>query len=192
MQKAEAIAAVCAVLTRDEADAAAAVLTQNYPFAPELVSARRFRPTDYTRVFIRDGFVDRYAGDRLIFPPVLRMLSHAIPKQCPYHPNWKTQVTHPAYWEVGATIDHEIPVTRGGLDEPSNWKTTSMARNSAKMNWKLDELGWKLKAPGDFSQWDGMIRWFVEYASAHPDALDGGLRRWLQAATIALGELDGT
>ena len=120
------------------------------------------------------------------------MLLNALPEHCPYHPGWKTQVTHPAYWAVGATIDHLIPVTRGGLDEPSNWVTTSMARNSAKMNWTLLELGWELQAPGDFSQWDGMIRWCVEYASAHPGALDSGVRQWLQAGKIALAEVDGT
>jgi hypothetical protein len=48
----------------------------------------------------------------------------------PFHPNWKTEATHPAYWEVGATIDHMVPVTLGGADEPANWVTTSMARNS--------------------------------------------------------------
>lgn len=190
MQKAEVIAATCSALTSDGTEAAAAVLNEHYPFAPEVVSKRRFRPLDYTRVFIRDGFVDRYTGDRLLFPPVLRMLSHALPDQCPYHPNWKTQVTHPAYWEVGATIDHVIPVTRGGLDEPANWVTTSMARNSAKMNWMLAELGWELRDAGDFSQWDGMIRWCLGYARAHPEATDSGVRQWVQAGKIALAEIE--
>jgi HNH endonuclease len=55
----------------------------------------------------------------------------------------------PAFWEVGATIDHVVPVTRGGADDESNWVTTSMARNSAKMNWTLEELGWTLHPPGN-------------------------------------------
>jgi hypothetical protein len=37
-----------------------------------------------------------------------------LPERFPFHPNWKTDVTHPAYWEVSATIDHLTPVTRGG------------------------------------------------------------------------------
>ena len=47
------------------------------------------------------------------------------------------------YWELIATIDHYLPVTRGGVDAPPNWMTTSQARNSAKLNWTVDELGWK-------------------------------------------------
>ena len=40
------------------------------------------------------------------------------------------------------TIDHVIPVARGGADDESNVVTTSMLRNSAKSNWLLDEVGW--------------------------------------------------
>ncbi len=118
-----------------------------------------------TRVFVRDGFLDRYTGERLIFPPVLRVLSIVLPDKFPYHPNWKTVVTHPAFWKVGATIDHVVPVTRGGADDESNWVTTSMARNSAKMNWTLEELGWTLHPPGNFGEWDGLLHWFLEYTA---------------------------
>jgi hypothetical protein len=65
-----------------------------------------------------------------------------------------------------------------------------MARNSAKMNWKVEELGWQLRDPGDFSQWDGMIRQCLQYASDNPDAADGGLRQWLQAGRAALAEFE--
>jgi hypothetical protein len=188
--KAEVIFAVCQALIASGTEAAAAILGRDYPFNPEIVVKRRFRPIDYTRVFIRDGFIDRYTGDRLVFPPVLRMLSHALPECFPFHPNWKTQVTHPSYWEVGATIDHLIPVTRGGADESSNWVTTSMARNSAKMNWMLDELGWELRPPGDFQQWDGLLRWCLDYANANSKALDSGLRQWLRAGAAALREAE--
>jgi 5-methylcytosine-specific restriction endonuclease McrA len=190
MQKAEVIAAAYSGLSTAGSKAASAILDVDYPFAPEVVSKRRFRPLDYTRVFIRDGFMDRYIGERLVFPPVLRMLSYALPERFPFQPNWKTQVTHPAYWEVGATIDHLIPVTRGGVDEPSNWVTTSMARNSAKMNWMLSELGWELRPPGDFQEWDGLLGWCLQYASSHPDALDNGLRQWLRAGSTALTEIE--
>jgi hypothetical protein len=190
MRKAEIIAAVCSGLSTSGVEVATAILDGNYPFAPESVSKRRFRPLEYTRVFVRDGFLDRYTGERLVFPPVLRMLSHALPERFPFHPNWKTDVTHPAYWEVSATIDHLTPVTRGGADEPSNWVTTSMARNSAKMNWMLSELGWELRPGGDFRQWDGQMRWCLQYASAHPEALDVGIRQWLRAGTTVLAELE--
>ncbi len=192
MEKAEIISTVCSALAAGRTDSAVSILERDYPFAPELVIKRRFRSLDYTRVFIRDGFVDRYTGERLVFPPVLRILSHALPERFPYHPNWKTQVTHPAYWELGATIDHRVPVTRGGVDEPSNWLTTSMARNSAKMNWTVEEVGWRVWPAGDFGQWDGLIRWCLQYANTHPEMLrNNGLRHWLQAGSVALAEVEG-
>ena len=109
---------------------------------------------------MRDGFIDRYSGDRLIFLPVFRILSAVLPSDFPYHPNWKTDVTHPAYWEIAATVDHLVPVTRGGTDDESNLIATSMAHNFAKMNWTLEELGWHLRRPGDLQKSDGLIHWF--------------------------------
>jgi hypothetical protein len=41
------------------------------------------------RVSCRGGFIDRYRGTRLVFPPVLRMLSLYLPDAFPYHPNGK-------------------------------------------------------------------------------------------------------
>ena len=79
-----------------------------------------------------DGFVDRYTVARLALPAALRTLSILLPDEFPFHPSCKMEITHPAYWELYATIDHVVPVTRGGADDLSNWVTTSQARNSAK------------------------------------------------------------
>jgi hypothetical protein len=38
-------------------------------------------------VFLRDGFLDRYTGSRLIFPATLRMLSQLLPEEFPAHPH---------------------------------------------------------------------------------------------------------
>jgi hypothetical protein len=150
-------------------------------------SKRQYGPLAVTRVFVRDGFIDRYSGERLVFPPALRLLSAALPAAFPYHPNWKTTVTHPAYWEVSATVDHLVPVSRGGADQESNWVTTSMMHNSAKMLWTLDELGWRLHPGGRMDEWDGMLRWFVEYADAHPELTTAAhLRQWYRAARASL------
>jgi len=186
-EKSEILAGVCQALLDGSVDTAIGTLRSGYPFAPEPIIKRDYGPRESTRVFVRDGFLDRYSGHRLVFPPVLRVLSAVLPTDFPYHPNWKTDVTHPAYWEVGATVDHVVPVTRGGKDDESNWVTTSMARNSAKMNWSLDELGWTLLPPGDFSEWDGLIHWFLEYTAAHPAMLDNAnSRSWHRAAKLAV------
>jgi hypothetical protein len=78
--------------------------------------------------------VDRYSGLPLVFPGVLRLLSRLLPQEFPFHPNWKMAETHPAYWELFPTIDHVLPVSRGGVDSDVNWVTTSMLRNAAKAN----------------------------------------------------------
>jgi len=91
--------------------------------------------------------------------------------------------THPAYWELFPTIDHVVPVTRGGADSEVNWVTTSMVRNAAKANWTLEELGWSLRLPGSLAEWDGLMAFFVEFVDSDRSLLeDGYLRRWHSAA----------
>ena len=184
--KSVVLADVCHAIAGDALDEAASIAKRDYPFAPEAITKRSYGATESTRLFIRDGFIDRYTGDRLVFPPVLRILSQAMPNEFPFHPNWKTDLTHPSYWEVGATVDHVVPVTRGGADDESNWVTTSMARNSAKMNWTLKELGWTLHPPGDIKHWDGLIGWFLDYTAAHPSTLTTSIKGWHRAAKSAL------
>lgn len=164
-------------------DRAVEILNRGYPFAPLPATKRRYGPVEATAVFVRDGFIDRYSGERLVFPPVLRILSTKMPVAFPYHPNWKSNVTHSSFWELGATIDHLVPVTRGGKDEEENWITTSMARNSAKMNWSLDDLGWAIHPPGDFREWDGLLHWFIEYTAEYPEVCsNSALKQWRRAA----------
>lgn len=190
MDKVESLVAVCGFLTQKESADAAVTLDRHYPFDPAPITRRAYGPKESTEVFVRDGFIDRYSGERLVFPPVLRLVSKALPDHFPYHPNWKTDVTHPAFWEIGATVDHLEPVSLGGEDGPSNWVTTSMALNSAKMNWTLDQLGWELHPPGRFSEWDGLLRWFIDCADEHPDWMEGStLDQWYRAAERTIVEL---
>lgn len=181
------LAQVCLALSSDSNDAASRIIREEYPFSPLPRISRRYGPHEATRVFVRDGFIDRYTGTRLIFPPVLRAISVMLPEGFPYHPNWKMDATHPAYWDLTATIDHLIPVARGGADNEGNWVTTSMARNSAKGNWSLDDLGWTLQPVGDFHHWDGLLGWFVEFTNQHPETLvDNAMKQWRIGAVAAL------
>jgi 5-methylcytosine-specific restriction endonuclease McrA len=171
IDKSAAIASVCRAVSLGALDVATSTLKRDYPFAPKPTTKREYGPNESTRIFVRDGFLDRYTGERLIFLPALRILSTVLPVEFPYHLNWKTDATHPAYWELSPTVDHVVPVSRGGKDNESNWVTTSMVRNSAKLNWTLDELGWSLKPPGDLRVWDGLIQWFLQYVAANPEML---------------------
>ena len=174
--------AVCEHLTRGDSSEAADVARREYPFEPQAVAGREYDALTCTRIFIRDGFIDRYAGTRLVFPGALRLLSRLLPAEFPFHRNWKMSATHPAYWELFPTIDHVTPVTRGGKDEVSNWVTTSQLRNSAKAAWTLEELGWTLQPPGNIRKWDGLISWFLSTVSEEAVRQDRYIRAWHRAA----------
>ena len=119
----------------------------------------------------------------LSFRALLRLLSRLLPSEFPFHPNWKMTETHMVYWELFPTVDHIVPIARGGADDETNWATTSMLRNSAKSNWTLEELGWQLVPAGDLREWDGLLTWFVEFLKRNQSHLaDKYIRRWHRAA----------
>ena len=173
----------CSALAKGALDEAREVIKRKYPFEVLANEGRNYTDRQKTRVFIRDGFIDRYSGERMVFPPVLRIMSLLMPEVFPFHKNWKTSECHLAYWHLLPTIDHIVPVSRGGNDDESNWVCTSQLRNSAKSNWLLEELGWELKAPGGFEEWDGLLSWFMKYAEQHPEVLvDRYVLSWHKAA----------
>lgn len=183
MDKAGVLAAVAAELDRGDLAGARDLILADYPFVPLSNVGRKYSILDSTRVFARDGFLDRYSGMRLVFPGALRLLSDLMPDIFPHHPHWRTDKAHFAYWELFPTIDHVVPVSRGGEDADPNWVTTSMLRNAAKSNFTIEELGWKLRAPGNLEHWDGLMGWFVKRCAADPAlARDARLRAWYRAS----------
>lgn len=145
MNGTDILARVCATVEDGEAEAARAILVREYPFEPLGNVGRRYSAEASMRVFVRDGFIDRYSGRRLVFPGTLRLLSKLYPVEFPFHANWKTDACHFAFYELFPTIDHVRPVSRGGPDAEANWVSTSMVRNAAKANFTLEELGWSLR-----------------------------------------------
>jgi hypothetical protein len=174
---------VCSMLQAGMREEAAVTLRSRYPFSPLTATSRRYTPTQCMRVFVRDGFIDRYSGRRLVFPGTLRLLTKLLPIEFPFQSNWKTDACHFAFYELFPTIDHRIPVSRGGADDEANWVTTSMLLNSAKANFTLEDLGWKLHAPGEYKEWDGLVSWFLTWIDKDPSLLsDAYFRRWHAAA----------
>jgi hypothetical protein len=162
------------------------IIREKYPFVPLSNAGRNYTNHEKTRVFLKDGFIDRYSGEKLIFPPVLRLMSALMPVEFPFHNNWKMSECHLGYWQLLPTVDHIIPVSRGGVDELENWVCTSQLKNSAKSNWLLNELGWQLHDPGELGDWDGMINWYISYSAKNPEILvDKYLNSWHKAAIQA-------
>jgi hypothetical protein len=98
-------------------------------------------------------------------------MSHFLPGSFPYHKNGKMAKGHIAFWELLPTIDHIVPVARGGMDTEENWVCCSMISNSIKSNWLLRDLAWRLKEPGSLIDWDGMFFWFIRHVEEYQDLL---------------------
>lgn len=180
---------VCEHIAAKDIAIAMQVLASEYPFVSIQKTGRSYTPLLMTQIFIRDGFIDRYRGTRLVFPPVLRLLSHYLKGEFPFHKNGKMSEGHIAYWELFPTIDHVVPVARGGTDTEDNWVCCSMLTNSIKSNWTLEQLQWKLHDRGDFKVWDGMIRWFLRQMSEDPNAPKTPyMQKWNSAAIRAVAK----
>lgn len=182
-RSADVLSRVCRALLADDREAARSIATAEYPFVRKQNAGRAYTERQMMRIFRRDGFLDRYSGARLVFPGTLRLLSTVMPDEFPAHPNWKMSESHIAYWELFPTVDHVVPVARGGADDESNWVTTSMLRNGAKSNWTLEELGWPLLRAYPTDDWDGLVGFCQDYLTAHPEHLANDyIRRWHRAA----------
>ena len=181
--KASVLLEVCNSLLDGDVKQAGQILDSEYPFERIERKSRTYSRKQVTKIFVRDGFIDRYSGKKLVFPASLQLISTLLPKKFPAHPNGKMSETHIAFWELWPTVDHIIPIARGGEDEPSNWTCTSMLRNSIKSNWKLEEIGWTLMEGGNIEEWDGLMGWFFEYIKNDKKPLEyPHLEKWWVAA----------
>lgn len=186
-QEGEIIRKVCEAISEGDEALSEKIIGNEYPHISVVRNGRKYTKLQSTKIFIRDGFIDRYSGKRLVFPAVLRVLSKLMPTTFPYHRNWKMTDCHISYWQLFPTIDHVVPVARGGDDQESNCVSTSMLRNSAKSNWLLEELGWEIHPKGKVEDWDGLINWFIEYATKSSSILsDAYINKWYKAGIKAI------
>lgn len=187
MKPSSIISQVCDLLATGDSVAAAQCLVRNYPPPPPQTKRSAWSASRLIRVFLRDGFTDRYFGEPLVFPGTLRALSLLLPNEFPYQKNWKQSQTHPAFWDLSPTIDHVVPLARGGCDGPANVVTTSMVRNAAKGNWLLEELKWPSVRAPVIEGWDGLLSWFfVAYERFEIVRNDRAVQTWYRTARKAL------
>jgi 5-methylcytosine-specific restriction endonuclease McrA len=183
MNKAEIIESVCEALQLEDKSTAAQILWDRYPNPTPLIRKGKVGAGKRLRVFLRDGFLDRYSGTPLVLLGALRAISMVIPEAFPYQRNWKVGECHPAFWQLAATVDHVEPVTLGGSNDETNLVTTSMQRNMAKGNFTLEDLDWTLHPPGN-GTWDGLTEWFLAYVEDNlwMLTLDAQVKEWYLAA----------
>jgi len=162
----ESIARICIELSSGDLETAARIADQELSTPSDFKHHLRHTPKEQTRLFLRDGFIDRFSGDRLVFPPVLFLVSLHLKTQFPYHPDLQPPECHPMYWDLEPTIVQVAADPQGHLPEPTdpNWITTSFRRAAIKGNQDARTLGWALFPPGIPAKWDGLLPWFMEFA----------------------------
>ena len=185
--KSSIISSIVSLLLDDNEASAKAIINQEYPHTQVEIDKRTYTMAQKMNQFLRDGFIDRYSGQKLLNPGILKIISHYFPDDFPYHPHWKMTETHIAYWELTPTIDHIHPIAMGGEDDESNWVTTSMKNNSIKSNYTLDELQWKLYPRGETSEWDGLTSVFLKLVEKDGELLkDHYIRSWYNVSKTCL------
>lgn len=161
------------------------IINQKYPHTYYEIEKRTYTINQKMNQFIRDGFIDRYTGNKLLNPGILKIISHYFPNEFPYHSHWKMTETHIAYWELIPTIDHVYPIAKGGEDNESNWVTTSMKNNSIKSNYTIDDIHWKLHPRGDISDWDGLTNTFLQLVENDKELLkDPYIKSWYTVSRL--------
>jgi hypothetical protein len=190
MDKALFIKNICDLLLNEKRQDSIAFAKDNYPFVNSVPQKRQYSKFQMCKIFLRDGFIDRYSGDKLLFPGLIKILTIEFPDIFKYHRNWKMTDTHMIYWDLFPTIDHLIPIARGGHDNENNWITTSMIRNSAKSNWTIEEIGWELHEKGQLDNWDGLLQYFIELTNKNPDyEKDKYVKDWKSSLIRAKNEI---
>lgn len=181
----DAITEVCSALTKKDFSKAKEIIREKYHHEKPLKARKSFTKKEQLEIFIRDGFIDRYSGDKLLFPGVLCILSHLLSDVFPYQTNWKTDECHQAWWNLFPSIDHIVPLAFGGTNEKNNLVCTSMKRNMAKSTSTLDEIGWNIFPEGNLEEWDGMLKWFIDYVEKNPELLENNdIKNWYKVIPI--------
>lgn len=154
------------------------------------------------RIFERDSWTCRFCGERTVDPLVLRAVSAALPDVFPYHLNWKLEECHLLYWTHTSSLEHLVPLARGGDDGEVNYVTTCYGCNDARGDHTIEELGWALR-PISADGWRGLTEYLpglervlggsipkrssVPSGTARARGPSGG--RFAPAATIEVGWL---
>lgn len=152
---------------------------------PPVIARRTPSVRKLAGIYDRDRYQCRYCGAKTVLIPVMRLIAAAYPLEFPYHRHGKAGVTHPAFDFSSASLDHVIPVTRGGdaLDD-DNIVTACWVCNRVKGSFPLDVLRWTLRAPAD-DTWRGLADLYPRLwdALGRPE-LGPNERAWLSATRV--------
>ncbi len=92
------------------------------------------------KILNRDNWTCRYCDDSVFFSPTLKLLNELSPNHGYYHPNGKTDKMLSLFQWRWASVDHIVPVTKGGTNEEANL-VTACWRCNLNLNDKSTDKG---------------------------------------------------
>ena len=108
-------------------------------------------------VFERDGWRCRYCGTRIIYKKARQYLTKVFPAEA----RWGTRNAekHCALAALTASLDHIVPHSRGGTNEPENLVAACGPCQFGRSDWTLEEVGFfdPRERPPVVDDWDGLL-----------------------------------
>jgi 5-methylcytosine-specific restriction endonuclease McrA len=124
----------------------------------ERASVRMPTSKEEQAIFERDGWRCQYCGCRVISKRARSVLTKIFPSEA----RWgrANSDKHCALVTLTASLDHILPHSRRGTNEPSNLVTACGPCQFGRNQWTLEEVGFNdpRERPPITDSWDGLIR----------------------------------
>ena len=91
MEKVQAVESAAKAILGSNLEIAKEIINTDYPFNKLVSTERKYTDKQKMIQFVRDGFIDRYSGQKLLNPGILKVLSYYMPEEFPYHAHWKME-----------------------------------------------------------------------------------------------------
>ena len=119
---------------------------------------KNFTKAEQLCVWQRDAWHCRYCLSPVFFSPALKLLEGLSPGHGYYHRNGKTGEMLPLFQWGWASVDHIVPVTANGTNEPVNLVTACWRCNLRKNDSLPSNSDPVLAIPEDLRtlRWDGL------------------------------------
>ena len=120
---------------------------------------------DQLHVFNRDNWTCKYCGDPVFFSPTLKLLEDKSPGHGYYQGHGKTGEMLELFRTKWASVDHIIPVTKGGQNNIENYATAcwdcNLTLNDAVENKPEPD---KINQDNIDTNWDGLVSLYLKLA----------------------------
>lgn len=125
---------------------------------PERAKSRMPSEAEKSSIFARDGWRCRFCGVRVLCPKARKVMAALLPDAICW--TGPSQDHHAAFYAASATLDHVLPHSLGGSNDPSNLVTTCWPCNFGRGGYHIGEAGLIDPFSRDpiTDEWDGLTR----------------------------------